>query len=173
MTVDGTHIWIAEPGHEEYSQDSKYFSHKFNKAGVNYELGIAIASGRLLWMNGPFKAGQNDLNIFVKEGLEQRLLLLKKKAIGDGIYRGHEKAVSYPNYSDSYGVKKFKSRALKRHEDFNGMTKTFKILSGRFRHGVGKIAAAFESVAVICQYKIERDEPLFDVLIEDVVFGNI
>ena len=76
-------------------------------------------------------------------------------------------------HSDSYGVKKFKSRALKQHKDFNGMTKTFKILSGRFRHGVGKIAAAFESVAVICQYKIERDEPLFDVLIEDVVFGNI
>ena len=123
-------------------------------------------------MNGPFKAGRNDLNIFIEEGLEARLLHLKKKAIGDGIYKGHDKAVSFPNKHDSYGVKKFKSRALHRHEDFNGMTKTFRILSGRFRHGVGKIARAFESVAVICQYKIEADEPLYDVLVEDIVFGG-
>ena len=52
------------------------------------------------------------------------------------------------------------------------MTKTFKILNNQFRHGVDKIAVAFESVAVICQYKIEADEPLYDVLIEDVVFGD-
>ena len=52
------------------------------------------------------------------------------------------------------------------------MTKSFNILRYRFRHGVGKIARAFESVAV-CQYKIEADEPLYDVFIEDVVFcGN-
>ena len=50
------------------------------------------------------------------------------------------------------------------------MTKTFKILQNCFRHGIGKIGAAFESVAVICQYKIEIDEPLYDVLIEKIVF---
>jgi hypothetical protein len=55
ITVDGTHVWLKEPTHAELSQDSKYWSHKFNKAGFNYELGIAIASGRLVWMNGPFK----------------------------------------------------------------------------------------------------------------------
>ena len=52
MTVDGTHVWIEEPGHEIHSQDSQYFSHKFNKAGINYELGVSIALGRLIWMNG-------------------------------------------------------------------------------------------------------------------------
>ena len=172
MTVDGTHVWIQEPKHETLSKDTEYFSHKFNKSGINYELGIAIASGKLIWLNGPFKAGRNDLNIFVEEGLEQRLLLLGKKAIGDGIYQGHEKAVSFPNRCDSYGVAKFKSRALKRHESFNGMLKKFRILSDCFRHRVDKIAPAFESIAVICQYKIEREEPLYDVLIEDVVFGD-
>ena len=172
MTVDGTHVWIEEPAHEVYSQDSDYFSHKFNKAGINYEIGISLATRKVIWMNGPFKAGRNDLQIFVKEGLENRLQMLGQKAIGDGIYRGHENTISYPNYHDSYAVKKFKSRALKSHEDYNGMCKTFKILSGRFRHGVQKIASAFESVAVICEYKIEADEPLFDVLVEDVVLGG-
>mgnify|MGYP003316197501 CR=1 FL=1 len=37
MSVDGTHVWIEEPSHEIYSMDSEYFSHKFNKAGINYE----------------------------------------------------------------------------------------------------------------------------------------
>ena len=172
MSINGTHIWIEEPSHEIYSMDTDYFSHKFNKAGINYKLGIALASGWLLWMNGPFKAGQNYLSIFVQEGLEQRLIHLGKKAIGDSAYKGHEEAVCYPNVCDSDAVRKFKSRALKRHEDFNGMTKTFKILRNCFRHGVGKIAAAFESVAVICQYKIETDDPLYDILIESVVYGN-
>ena len=91
------------------------------------------------------------------------------KSLGDDAYRGHHDTVSTANSHNTYGVKKFKSRALKRHEDFNGMTKTFNILQHRFRHGVDKIAKAFESVAVICQYKVESDEPLFDVLIEDLV----
>ena len=81
---------MAEPGHKIYSQDSSYFSHKFNKDGINYELGIAIASGKLILLNGPFKDGRKHMNVFMEEGLEQRLLSLGKKAIGDGIYQGHE-----------------------------------------------------------------------------------
>ena len=50
--------------------------------------------------------------------------------------------------------------------------KTFKILSNRFCHGVQKIGSSFELVAVICQYKNEVDEPLFDILVDDVVFGG-
>jgi len=169
MTVDGTHCWISEPGHPLFSQDSEYYSHKYNKAGINYELGIALATGKLIWMNGPFKAGRNDKSVFVGEGLKQRLLTLSKKAIGDGGYVGHYDAISTPNAHDSYGVKRFKSRALKRQEDFNGMTKTFKILRERFRHCVGRFPVAFEAVCVICQYKIESDEPLYDVLIEDIL----
>ena len=128
MTVDGTHVWIHKPSHPEFSQDSDYFSHKFNKAGIDYELGIAIASQRLIWMNGPFPAGKNDLQIFKGGGLRDRLKAVGKKAIGDGIYRGNQDTVSYPNSHDSRPVHKFKSRALKRHKGFNGMTKCFQIL---------------------------------------------
>ena len=60
MTVDGTHVWIAEPGHEIYSQDSSNISFKFNKVSINYELGIVIASGRCIWLNSLFKSGRND-----------------------------------------------------------------------------------------------------------------
>jgi hypothetical protein len=168
ITVDGTHVWIEEPIHPDWSQDSKYFSHKFGKAGINYELGIAIATSRLVWMNGPFKAGTNDVKIFSLFGLKDLLLSYGKKAIGDKGYTGHTEVVSFFNKMDSRPVKKFKSRALKRHETFNGLTKRYRVLRGPFRHGVDAFATSFEAVCVLCQYQIE-DEPLFDVLIDDVL----
>lgn len=67
-------------------------------------------------------------------------------------------------------IKKFKSRALNGHEAFNGMTKSSQILRHLFRHNVEeKIAVAFEAVAVICPYKVENEELLYDILIDDVL----
>ena len=172
LTVDGTHVWIHEPDHPHFSQDSDYYSHKFNKSGINYKLGIAIASQRLIWMVGPLPAGKTDLQAFIEDRLRDRLRQLGKKAIGDGIYRGNQDTVSYPNSHDSRPVKKFKSRALKRHEGFNGMTKSFQILRQMFRHSLDKIGIAFEAVAVICQYKVEAEEPMYDVLVEDILREN-
>jgi hypothetical protein len=113
LTVNGTHVWLSEPGHEEFSQDSDYYSHKLIKAGINYELGIAIASGESIWMIGPFPAGKNYLQNFTRGGLKARLLQLKKKGLGDGGYSGHTEAISSPNSHDSHPVKLFKSGALK------------------------------------------------------------
>jgi hypothetical protein len=167
--VDGTHCWIREPQHPTWSQDPEWYSHKFNKAGVNYELGISISQNRLVWMNGPFKAGQNDITIFTNEGLEQKLRATGKKVIGDGGYKGHTEFISTPNRHNSKQVAKFKSRALKRQEKFNGMTKNCDCLSGRFRHSVDPFANCFEAVCVICQHQIENNRPLYDVLIDDMM----
>jgi hypothetical protein len=172
ITVDGTHCWIEEPIHPDWSQDRTFYSHKYNKAGVNYELGISIAYPRLVWMNGPFRAGKSDVSIFRDKGLKNKLAAIGKKAIGDRGYDGHPKQCSTYNAHDCRGVRKFKSRALKRHENFNGMTKRFQALSGRFRHGVDQFATVFESICVICQYQIEDDMPLYDVLIEDIMDEN-
>jgi len=169
ITVDGTHCWISEPGHPEWSQDSSYYSHKYGKAGVDYELGIALSLNQLVWLNGPFPAGQSDLCVFKKQGgLGELLKRLEKRGIADGGYQGHPKVLSTPNKHDSKEVKKFKSRALKRHESFNGLTKNFDCLSGRFRHSVSRFGTCFEAVCVICQYQIEHDTPLYDVLVEGV-----
>ncbi len=64
--MDGTHCWIQEPQHPTWSQDSQYFSHKYGKAGLSYELGILISESKLVWMKGPFMAGKNDLQMFMK-----------------------------------------------------------------------------------------------------------
>jgi hypothetical protein len=167
LTVDGTHCWIQEPQHPTWSMDSDFFSHKYGKAGLNYELGISIFESRLVWMNGPFPAGSNDLKVFKKpEGLKAKLRAVGKRAIGDGGYRGHTKEINTPNAHDSKEVKTFKGRALKRHEKFNGYTKNFDCLKGRFRHSVDRFACCFEAVLVICQYQMENGSPLYEVLIE-------
>lgn len=171
ITVDGTHVWISEPGHPEWSQDSDYFSHKYGKAGVNYELGISLSKNQLVWMNGPFPAGESDNRVFIRYGLRKKLKQLKKRGIADGGYPGHPLYLSTPNHLDSKDVKKFKSRALKRHETFNGMTKNFDCLSGRFRHSIDRFATCFEAVCVICQYQLELGDPLYNILIEGV-FGE-
>jgi hypothetical protein len=169
ITVDGTHCWIEEPTHPDWSQDRTYYSHKYNKAGVNYELGISIPYSRFVWMNGPFKSDKSDSSIFRDKGLKEKLRSIGKKAIGDRVYNGHKKECSTYNAHDCHGVRKFKSRALERHENFNNMTKRFGCLSGRFRHGVEQFASCFEAICVICQYQLEDDMPLFDVLIEDIM----
>ena len=169
ISVDGVHFWIEEPQHPEWSQDREYYSHKYNKAGLCYELGISLSESKLVWMNGKFKAGRSDNSIFQKEGLMQKLVSIGKRAIGDGNYVGNPKVISTPNNHDSTPVKLFKSRALKRHEKFNGMIKHFDCLIGRFRHSAARFEDCVEAVCVICQYKLEMGRPLFDILIPAVV----
>ena len=166
ISVDGVHMWINEPGHPEWSQDSKHFSHKHGEAGAMHELGIALSVNRLVWMNGPHPAGHSDNNVFKKKGLKSLLRQEGKMAIGDGGYPGHPKEMSVPNAYDSKGVKRFKSRALKRHETFNNLIKNFDCLSGRFRHDLEKFKTCFEAVCVLCQYKLAFGQPLFDILID-------
>ena len=120
-------------------------------------------------MNGPFPAGRSDNSIFKSEGLKAKLEATSKRGIADGGYPGHPRLLSTPNNHDAKPVNLFKSRALRRHEKFNGMIKQFDCLKGRFRHSAERFAQCVEAVAVVCQYKLEMGDPLFDVLIEAVV----
>ena len=167
-TVDGTDSPANEPSHPEFSQDDGAFTHKHGRAGLKYELVISLTGG-LIWMNGPFRGGENDVTIFRKHGLKDRLQALGKKVIGDRGYRGEKGLVSMINPLDSEGISRFKSRALHRHEAFNGKVKEFDALSNRFRHGSEKFKTMFEAVCVVCQYRTELETPLYDILIQDVL----
>ena len=60
ITVDGTDFRIQEP----VPFDTGWFSHKFKGPGVRYEVGIAIQTGWIVWVNGPFMCGNwPDLRI--------------------------------------------------------------------------------------------------------------
>lgn len=164
MTVDGTHSQWNEPSHPEYSQDRKAFSFKKHHAGLCYELGISLFESRLIWMNGSFYAGANDKKNFVDKGLKDKLEAIGKKALGDKGYTGYTNVCSTFNAFDSDAVKKFKSRAQMRHEQFNGMLKEFSSLDNQFRHKQANFEVCFEAACVVCQYRLENGEPLFDLL---------
>ena len=99
---------------------------------MNYQIAISLSESRVVWLNGRFKAGANDVKVFARCGLEEKLLETNKKAIGDKGYVGHPDTVSSYNIHDCQAVKGFKSRALKRHERFNGLAKQFNCLSARY-----------------------------------------
>ena len=61
MSVDGTEFKITEPS----PFNPVWFSHKFQGPGLRYELGIAIQTGWICWLAGPFPPGEfNDQEIF-------------------------------------------------------------------------------------------------------------
>jgi DDE superfamily endonuclease len=147
ISIDGTHCPIEEP---RTQPDKNWFSEKFNAPGVAYEIGISLTESRLVWVNGPFQAGNNDLILFCKPGGLKSKLPEGMMVIADKGYRG-EIQLSTLNDLDSQQTKKFKLRARARHESFNGKIKRFQILSDRFRHAVVKHKIAFEAVCVIVQ----------------------
>jgi DDE superfamily endonuclease len=149
ISVDGTHCRINEPGN---NPSSEWYSHKFHKAAVNYEIGIDLHSSKVVWVNGPFPAGQSDLCVYRKENGLRTVIQEGKKVIADNGYQSKDEInLSTPNPFDSNAVKQYKTRARARHESFNKRIKDFGILSERFRHGFNKHKIAFESVCVIVQ----------------------
>lgn len=168
MSVDGVHCWCQEPKHEVWSMDTKYYSHKYASAGFDYELGVSLSENRLIWMNGPFPAGTNDITIFKTKGLGEKLRELGKKAIADGGYHSIDDfdILTTPNSLDSKPVKKFKRRAQRRHETFNNLVKNFDCTAQQFRHGEAKFAVCFEACCVIAQYQMECGKVLFDIYVE-------
>lgn len=133
-----------------------------------YELGVAIWSNRLVWINGPFLPGEDtDLTVFRKPGGLKEHIPPGKKAVADRLYSAEREKISTRNPFDTAEVKKFKGRASARHESFNARLKHMGILDQPFRHGRGgnaleKHKTVFEAVCVITQYDLENGQPLFD-----------
>jgi hypothetical protein len=140
---------------------SCWYSHKFNKAGLAYEVAVAIYHDQICWVNGPFPAGQNDMRIFKKEngGLKSKIPD-GKRLIGDKGYTGEPELMAAKNEFDPPEVKEFKNRSKARQETINQKLKSFAILSGVFRskgkQRLKKHKAAFEACAVIIQYELDN-----------------
>jgi len=164
LSVDGVHCRIHEP---RTTPSSGWYSKKFNKAGLTYELGVAIYHSKIVWINGPFPAGQNDMKVFRKpDGLMSKIPA-DCRAIGDEGYRGEPSKVSTRNQFSSDEFKHFTNRVRARHETVNSRLKSFGILNQVFRtKGSSRMEthkSAFEACCVIVQYEIDNGNPMFKV----------
>ena len=50
LTVDGTDYEGPELGRN-------WYSHKFKRSAVRYEIGLCILTGDICWVSGPYEAG--------------------------------------------------------------------------------------------------------------------
>ena len=163
VSVDGTDCPVFEP----WPFDSKMFSHKTNGPALKYEVAVAISTGYIVWVNGPFKGGKGDSKIF-QEGLKHHLYQDEMVEVDAG-YRGDDKFMNPSMASDSKG-RKNKSIVRGRHENVNSRLKIYNVLTSYFRHMkpnnkfMVKHGMCFDSVAVITQLKMEFGrERLYDV----------
>ena len=165
VTVDGVDMKTWEPMHETFPHDRQFFSKKFAHGGLKYELAVSVFWGRLVWINGPYKAGCHDLTIF-RNGLKDRLADGKMAIADRGYVSSREDEVhklATPRATDSTELAKFKSRCRCRHETFNGRIKNPRILSDTYRHSLDNHQAAFEAVCVLVQYQIMNGSTLFNI----------
>jgi hypothetical protein len=172
-TVDGTMSVSNERAGKDQPKDPAIFSFKHHAAGYNSEIAVSIKESRCIWVNGGHDAGSGTDRVLFRQpgGLRDTLKQYKKKGIADGGYTGDDDVLSTPNGHDDPSVRKFKSRALKRHEKFNSMLKVFKCLGTKFRHTASdeeRYACCLEACAVICQYQMENGSPLFNIYVGDM-----
>ncbi|KAL3936902.1 MAG: hypothetical protein SGARI_002359 [Bacillariaceae sp.] len=169
VSVDGVHCKIREVRKDP---SSKWFDHKSHGAGLTYELAIAIRSGKLVWMKGPFPASVHDIKMFRgEEGdpnnkPEESLKAMipdDMKGIGDSGYKGEPQKMSTTKPRDSKEVKKFKGQVKSRHETFNGRIKFFLVLDMPFRHDISQHKQCFEACCIAVQYDLENGHPLFEI----------
>jgi hypothetical protein len=164
LSVDGVHCRIYEP---RTQPSSGWYSKKFNKAGLMYELGIAIYHSKIVWINGPFPAGQNDMKVFKKPGGLMSKIPDDCRAIGDEGYRGEPSKVSTRNAFNSQELNDFENRVRARHETANSRLKAFGVLNQVFRgKGTTRMEthkSAFEACCVIVQYEMDNGSKLFKV----------
>lgn len=156
VSVDGTDFPINEP--QPFSPS--WYSHKFHGPGVRYEIGLSVASGRIIWVNGSFKCGAFPDN---------KSFCIDMK----NCPRSDESVIADCGYTDARCItKRSKSipghhkihkliRAM--HETVNHRLKTFNVIRDIFRHDLSKHQHCFHAVAQLTSIMIDTTNPLFKI----------
>ena len=146
-TFDGTDLKC------EMRFNKKYFSHKFKAGGVKYEIGVCIATGHIVWINGPFRCGMHDITVFRQAAIDA--LEEEEKVEADGGYKGESLHINTPNLYGPKQLEVMKSGARGRHETVNKRIKIFGILKQNFRHEKSFHSSCFRACCVLTQLNFE------------------
>jgi hypothetical protein len=169
-SVDGVHCQIQEP---RKVPEKKWYSHKFNGPAVTYQIVLSLRENKVLFISGPYPAGQSDIIVFRKDDGILHQIPPGKRIVADRGYNGEAEVLSVPSHlHDSLTVTNFKKRARARQETFNARLKEFKILDVPFRHlnklpheqeySLVEHKRVFESISVMVEYDLKY-RSLFDV----------
>ena len=164
ISVDGVDMKTREKSTSTYNVDSTQYSQKFNHGGVKYEIAIDAFDPKIVSVNGPFRGGEADINIFMNKLAP--MIPEGKLVIADRVYKSSKhpevnKKFSIPNYCDSKELFNFKTRVRARHESLNGRLKNFRCLTSTYHHPHHKHVHVFYAVCVIVQYEMDCGSPIF------------
>jgi hypothetical protein len=159
VSVDGTDFRIIEPK----PFDKGWYSHKFHGPALRCEITLCIRTGDIVWVSGPFPAGEwTDLKIFRNE--LKHFLGPGERVEADKGYRGDFPLCVKTHCPGEASEKKYMRRlVLARHEHVNGRLKNFAILRERFRHEkdmMNKHGNAFRAIIVLTQLSFYDGAPL-------------
>lgn len=135
-----------------------WYSHKTNRAGLRYEVGLSVRKANIVWANGPFPCGDySDVRIF-RSGLKN-LLGVEEFVIGDSGYTDI-RCVRPPHHQNPLHRPLSLIRA--RHEVVNSWLKKFRVLSTPYRHDIEEHGNCFFAVLIITHLELQHN-PLFSI----------
>lgn len=156
VSIDGTDFRIREP--TPFS--SKWYSHKHNGPGLRYEVGIALTTGWIVWVHGPFPCGQfSDISVY-RLGMRDALSA-GESVIADGGYKDST-CEKHPKETDPIH-EQYHCVARARHETCNRRFKQSKVLGERFRHDLSRHSSCFHAVVNLTQLSILYGHSFFEV----------
>lgn len=158
VSVDGTDFRTIE----YWPFDKGRCSHKFKSAALRYEVAIAIKTGWIVHVNGPFIAGKWTDKKIVQLRLHQKLRD-GEFYLADGGYINRSAPV-ITKWTIPRRHRRRMNAIMARHEIINRKFKNWGILEHRFRHQESAHAAVFHAIAVMTQIEIETaGMHIFDV----------
>ena len=160
-TVDGTCTQTSEPRTANLRRDKRNYCKKFNRAGRNHEIAVDLWTSRCIHAKVSDPGGTHDLTAIRQELLGK--VPAGKRLIADRGYisfkNNEHEVIAFPNPLDPPELKKFKSEARARHENFNKRLKDYKCLKEVFSMSLSKHQQCFDAVVVLVQYAIEDTGP--------------
>ena len=151
MVVDGIDFRIQEPRKNGFNP--KWYSHKYHKSGVRYEVATCINTGHIVWIHGPFPCGSSDDITIYRLGLK-RLLMRGEKVWADGGYRGDPTILHRLLPGLTRELKREMARGRARHETINGRFTDWSALRDVYRHDLNKHHLIFGVVAILTQIEM-------------------
>lgn len=134
---------------------------------VKYEVGVCIRTGRIVWIHGPCRAAEHDINVarqafvsFLGDG---------EMAVADTGYRGEFRTIKTLDSGHFRSGREYGEAAVARarHEAVNSRLKNKEVLVKPFHHDLRFHSSCFRAVAVIEELNIENGYPLFEVVYRD------
>ena len=164
VLVDVTVFFLITMG---YHKD--FYSYKFKKSDLFYEVAMCIETGDICWCSGPYAPGVwNDGSIF-KDGLMMYLEPGERVETDRGYHGSAPKYVKCPDgllADPDPAVKAMSARARSQQETVNEWFKNWEILCTPYCHDFLEHQTVFWAIAVLTQLSFAMN-PLFPVEYND------